>query len=127
MKAKYGIGLLIAIIICMALFSGAYYMSYRNLKQQLAAAEEQAELEEQARLEEELAVAAEGDASQAEQFYLLPLNGYVVVYLSDKTTVYEYTNIAMDHLPENVRTEVENGKGIATETELYGFLENYSS
>jgi len=133
MNAKYGIGFLAAIIACIAIFSGAYYFSYQNLKQQQAEvkaeqeAAEQKKAEEQARLDEEQAIATEGEASQAFQFYLYPLNGYVVVYLSDKTTVYEYTNIAVEHLPDNVQTDIEDGKGISTEEELYGFLENYSS
>jgi len=130
MKAKYSIGFLAAIAACMAVFSGAYYLSYQNLKQQQTEIEEQLQLdkqEEQARLDEELTVATEGEASKEVQFYLFPLNGYIVVYLSDKTTVYEYTNISMEHLPENVQTEIENGKGISSEEELYGFLENYSS
>jgi len=131
MKGKYGIGSLVVIFACVVLFSGAYYLSYSNQKQkQQAEAEENAKSEldnESMRFEEEQSVATEGEAAKSAVYYLLPLNGYVVVYRSDRSTVYEYTNIAMEDLPETVRTEVENGKEIATDEELYGFLENYSS
>lgn len=131
MKVRYGIGFLVAILACIAVFSGAYYYSYQGVKQkQQAALEEKQRLEAEAelkKLEKEQAIAAEGDASKASAYYLMELNGYVVVYLSDKTTVYEYTNIAVEHLPEEIREEIDAGKEIATDEELYGFLENYSS
>ena len=60
-------------------------------------------------------------------YYLKELNGYVVVYLSDKKTVYEYTDISLEDLPENLQKEIQNGKYIETSESLYGFLENYSS
>lgn len=61
------------------------------------------------------------------KYYLAAENGYVTVYYSDKKTVYEYTNIDIDHLPEELKGEIVNGKNIATLDELYNFLENYSS
>ena len=51
----------------------------------------------------------------------------MVVYLSDRETIYEMTEIPLNSLPEQVQTEVEAGKFIETVNELYGFLENYSS
>ena len=57
----------------------------------------------------------------------MELHGYVVVYLSDKETLYEMTEISMLDLPEEVQEEVRTGKYLETTRELYGFLENYSS
>ena len=54
-------------------------------------------------------------------------NGFVVVYLEDKKTIYEFTEIPLSDLPEEVRQEIAQGKQIATAEELYAFLENYSS
>ena len=54
-------------------------------------------------------------------------NGKVHVYRGDGETVYEYTNIQVSSLPEAVQREVEEGKYIKSEVELYSFLENYSS
>ena len=57
----------------------------------------------------------------------MEVNGYIVVYLSDKKTPYEYTDILYDQLPERLRDEIRNGKYVEGQKELYGFLENYSS
>lgn len=47
--------------------------------------------------------------------------------LVNKKTVYEYTDISLEGLPENLQKEIQNGKYIETLESLYGFLENYSS
>lgn len=60
-------------------------------------------------------------------FYLKNDNGKVHVYRGDGETVYEYTNIQVSSLPEAVQREIEQGKFIKSEVELYSFLENYSS
>ena len=93
-------------------------------------AKEEARLKQeivQAAREEEAAIAAEGDVSKEEVFYLKDLNGFIAVYKSDKKTIYEYTNIVVEDLPEDVRQEILDGKEIRTVEKLYGFLENYSS
>ena len=54
-------------------------------------------------------------------YYLVEEFGYVNIYLS------EYTDITIDSLPEELQLEICTGKGIASEQELYDFLENYSS
>lgn len=60
-------------------------------------------------------------------YYLVEEFGYVNIYLADKESIYEYTDITIDSLPENLQLEICTGKGIADEQELYDFLENYSS
>lgn len=61
------------------------------------------------------------------KYYLIAENDYVTVYYIDKSTVYEYTNIVVGELPDDLKTEIRNGKYISTLDELYSFLENYSS
>lgn len=53
--------------------------------------------------------------------------GCVSIYLDDKETLYENTSIRLTSLPDALKTEIQNGKYIRTEKELYDFLENYSS
>lgn len=60
-------------------------------------------------------------------YYLIEEFGYVNIYLADRETIYEYTNITMDMLPAALQSEISEGKGMASERELYDFLENYSS
>lgn len=61
------------------------------------------------------------------KYYLIAENGLVTVYYSDESTVYEYTNITTEDLPEELKEEILKGKYIKTLDELYNFLENYSS
>ena len=62
-----------------------------------------------------------------EKFYLKAEENYVVVYYGDNSTVYMYTNIRMDSLPEETRAEIEACKEIDTYENLYSFLESYTS
>lgn len=125
---KYSIGLFVLFLGCIALIGAAYRFSFEYSKNQ---AEEEARMRQQitksAKEEEQYAIAAEGEVSKEEIFYLMDLNGFVAVYKSDKKTIYEYTNIVVEDLPEDVRQEIQNGKEIRTVEKLYGFLENYSS
>lgn len=60
-------------------------------------------------------------------FYLVNEKNYVVVYCDDLKTVYMNTNIALDSLPDALKQEIIQNKYIASEEELYNFLESYSS
>lgn len=60
-------------------------------------------------------------------FYLVNEKNYVVVYCDDLKTIYMNTNITLDSLPDKLKQEIIQNKYIATEEELYNFLESYSS
>ena len=101
MKSKYSIGFLSCCACLIIAMTFAYQFSYQKAK---------------ARAEK-----------LNDCYYLMEVNGYIVVYFSDKKTPYEYTDIHYDELPELLRQEIRNGKYIESTAELYGFLENYSS
>ena len=61
------------------------------------------------------------------EFYLCDINGEVVVYYSDKSTVYEYTGIMTADLSEEEQVRIKTGYFVADEEELYSLLESYSS
>lgn len=61
------------------------------------------------------------------KYYLVEENGCVTVYYIDQKTVYEYTNILVEMLPEDIREQVQHGKYITDEDSLYDFLETYTS
>ena len=126
MRNKYGIGFFATSIIAMLVITCAYQLRFHKAKEQaekIHAQKEQQVIEE----ESSALVEADGEAMKEDCYYLMEVNGYVVVYLIDKVTPYEYTAIAYDDLPPTVRAEVRNGKYIESPEELYGFLENYSS
>ncbi len=60
-------------------------------------------------------------------FYLVNEKNFVVVYCDDLKTVYMNTNITLDSLPDALKQEIIQNKYVATEEELYNFLESYSS
>lgn len=61
------------------------------------------------------------------QFCLVPEDGYVTVYTADFETVYAYTDIQLKNLPSDLKKEIKRGKYLSDISELYDFLENYSS
>lgn len=122
MKNKYGIGFLVCMILIVFAITCAYQLSLKKEKEEL-----RAEIKAQEQEREQRTVTAEGQALKEDCYYLKAQNGYVVVYLSDKKTAYEYTDILLSDLPENLQKEINNGKYIENTESLYGFLENYSS
>ena len=61
------------------------------------------------------------------QFYICRRGDFVVVYYSDLKTVYEYTEIRVDSLIEEIRHIIEQGYYVKDVQELYSILEGYTS
>lgn len=61
------------------------------------------------------------------RYYLIAIDGEVVVYYGDKNTIYEYTGIETKNLTTEERTQLKKGVEVKDENELYSILENYSS
>ena len=118
-KNKYAIYFAVLSVSAILIITCAYQLSYYRAKERA----------QEARLkkETEITIPTEGEALKEDCYYLMEVNGYIVVYQSDKKTPYEYTDILYDELPEKIRSEIRNGKYIQNIQELYSFLENYSS
>ena len=131
MRLKYGIGFFAVMIVSLMLVTGAYQLSYQHAKERAemkVAEETKPEPQEPViTAQEPTAVAADGQALKEDCYYLMEVNGSVVVYMSDKKTPYEYTDIKCDGLPSEMQEEIKNGKYMEDAKSLYGFLENYSS
>lgn len=69
--------------------------------------------------------------TQAEEidngFYLKNINGFITVYDSNSGHVFEETSIRYEDLPDSVQKQIKTGYRLETETDVYSFLENYSS
>lgn len=126
MKKKYSIGFFTAALAVFLLLAAAYHVTY---KKAVSRAQEEVTLarQETKNEKEEQTVTTEGSARKEDCYYLMEVNGYVVVFLSDKKTAYEYTSIEVASLPATLQNEVKNGKYIESTQMLYSFLENYSS
>ena len=127
MKNKYGIGFFAVTIIAVLMITCAYQFTFQKAKER-AQAEQKTEEEERKETEaEEESVTADGAALKEDCYYLMEVNGYVVVFLSDKKTAYDYTSIEVSSLPATLQNEIKNGKYIESTELLYSFLESYSS
>ncbi len=62
-----------------------------------------------------------------ESFYIVAVNDLIVVYLEDRQTVYQYTNIRLSELPQQLQQKIIGVMHVADEESLYDFLENYTS
>ena len=117
MKNKYGIGFFTTAVLAVLILTFAYQFSFQKAREH---AQEEAEVKRETQT-------VPADANKKEGYYLIEEGGFLVVYASDRKTVYEYTDISLEYLPENLQKEIQNGKYIETSESLYGFLENYSS
>lgn len=62
-----------------------------------------------------------------EGYYAKSFNGTIVILKGDEKTVYDYTQILVNTLPEDIQKKVQAGFFLEDENELYNFLETYSS
>lgn len=109
MRKKYSIAFLAFAIVIVFLLIFVYKLSYQKaiLKKEEELLEKYTDFEE--------------------CYYIKNTDGYVTVYMADEETVYEYTSIPIQELPEDIQKELEAGKKVKTMGQVYGFLENYSS
>ena len=114
MRKKYSIGFLILTIGVIVIFSFINRIHYRRLEKQF-------ELDK--RLEQDRIT----QGIVENYYYIKDKDGYVIVYEADEKTVYEYTNILVDELPEKMQESVRKGVKVDSLGQIYGFLENYSS
>ena len=96
METRYHIGLLTGTLLILAILSYAYYADY-NYRKEIARTEQ---TEQQ---ETEQTVSTQGGAHKEGVYYLKNRNGYVIFNLDNQTSIYEYTNIRVEGLPEKRR------------------------
>lgn len=60
-------------------------------------------------------------------YYLMVSDHFVMVYCSDKKTLFMNTDILLEQLDDKLQMEIIKGKRMESQEELYNFLESYSS
>lgn len=98
MKKKYCIGFFVAFFVFVSLLGIGYQVSYQYVMDRQVARQQD---------KQRRSVAVKGEAEKNEGYYLAELHGYVVVYLSDQSTIYEFTDIPFEELPKEVQTSVK--------------------
>lgn len=125
MQKKYGIILTFSLFAFLVVLSLGYREEYKYLvRKSQNPSETQSENQSGDAL---LQVQGTAEKEEEQSYYLTILNGYVVVFRSDRQTLFEYTDIPLADLPTELQNELKKGKIIIGEEKLYGFLENYSS
>ncbi len=125
MQKKYGVILTFSLFAFLAVLSLGYREEYKYLvRKSQNPSETQSENQSDDTL---LQVQGTAEKEEEQSYYLTILNGYVVVFQSDRQTLFEYTDIPLADLPTELQNELKKGKIIIGEEKLYGFLENYSS
>ena len=138
MKFRYKICFFLAFLVLFGTVVAGYEISYRHVMDRQMAQRTQELTQGETgtgmkgnrntnRISNSASVAAEGEAAEADTFYLKELQGFVAVYLKDGKTMYELTDIALSELPAEMQKEIRMGKTVESTEELYGFLETYSS
>lgn len=119
--------LLIAVVLCGSAYSIGYYYSARQWEGRMA--QEPALLDSGLRNTVELRDSDKSAAVAAAtcEYVLGEQDGYIIVYYADRETVYSNTDIQVAYLSEELKKEIEEGKPIYSEQELYNFLESHSS
>ena len=121
MKKRYGIGFLIGMIVFTLVLVCAYQLSYDRAMRKLEAKQKSIQKKQ------ENVIETKGSAQKEEGYFIKEKDGYIIVYLSDEKTVYEYTDIKVEILPEEIQKKIKSGNYITDIQQLYNFLENYSS
>lgn len=62
-----------------------------------------------------------------QKYYVIYRQGRIIIYYSDRKTVFEYPDVKFSDLPIDLQCELLSGKEMKDEAELYNFLQNYSS
>lgn len=127
MKKKFCIGFFTAALSAFILLSAAYHFTYERAVERAREEMALSGQKEKESQESREALPAEGEAVKEDGYYLMEVNGYVAVFLSDRKTPYDYTSIEVAGLPATLQNEIKNGKYIAGIQQLYSFLESYSS
>ena len=96
------------------------------------AAQEQEQEERTVQEQPERAVASAAPDSVvndagSHEYYLVEEDGRVTIYRNEGRTLFEYTGITAESLPEERQGESAQGQRGRGEQELYDCLENYSS
>ena len=100
MKKKYMIGFFAVIFIFGALLTAGYQISYDHVTRQQAALDH--EVTDTRSITAEGAAVEENGEDSEEGYYLCEMQGFVAVYLSDRQTIYELTEIPLTDLPGEV-------------------------
>lgn len=84
-------------------------------------------VEKDQKISEKTLVNSETISVSAQPHYYMKIQGSQIVIFNHDHSVYEYTDLEPEFLPEEVLQELYEGKQFESQEELYEFLETYTS
>lgn len=127
---KYGICLLLFVIISLACFSVGYLVTKPRPVKESAVPGSTYETEtvtEEPHLVINQQVVEPVSADRHEQFYLVSETGYLLVFSEDQSTICLYTHIPITEFPEREQEKLRQGIWFPTMMEVFQYLESYTS
>ena len=122
-KFVYGVGVFLATVFVGTGLAFSYRQGAASMPEQVQTVPVNAVGEDEPTLSQTL----DTDPDVPVGYVLRAENDRIVVYCADGVTMYEYTDILVSELPYDLQCEIRDGKSISDTTQLYSFLENYSS
>lgn len=122
MKRKYSICIFVA-----ALLVVSGLLVWFGTTDRSGSNEEQTKTQEEWQESTEENAIYSGKTQESYAYIIFDVDGHLLVYYSDNTTVFFDTGILSHSLSEEMRKQLTYGIRFADEDELYEFLENYSS
>lgn len=127
---KYMICLLLFVAVS-AVCLTAGYMITRNHGREEAKGVPATELQSETVVEDRIAANQEQvlheTVTVAEEYYLVAEDGFLLVFLKDKKTIYLYTHIPITDFPEKERARLMSGIWFSSMMEVFNYLESYTS
>ena len=137
--SRKAIGILLAAAVILAVFIFGYWylgkdrgtppeeQNRTELVESLPSESEPSQTASGQGAQEEAADGGEESLTEDYRFLLVNNNNYVAVYQLPENEIYEYTDVILNVLPAELQEEIQEGKYLRDEEELYNFLENYTS
>ena len=122
MKRKYSICIFVA-----ALLVVSGLLVWFGTTDRSGSNEEQTKTQEEWQESTEENAIYSGKTQESYAYIIFDVDGHLLVFYSDNTTVFFDTGILSHSLSEEMRKQLTYGIRFADEDELYEFLENYSS
>lgn len=127
---KYIICLLLFVAVSAACLT-AGYMITRNYNREEAEGVPATELQSETVVEDRIAANQEKVSHEAvtvaEEYYLVAEDGFLLVFLKDRKTIYLYTHIPITDFPEKERARLMDGIWFSSMMEVFNYLESYTS
>lgn len=127
---KYGICLLLFLIVVAACLTAGYFATRTQVQQESAISNTTYETEtvtENRVVINQKQVEPMVQTAAPEQFYLVSETGFLLVFSQDQSTICLYTHIPITDFPEKEQERLREGIWFPSMMEVFQYLESYTS